>query len=480
MKLLWSVLAVSTLGTTLSSSLQLLLEYRDETSALEDALSGFEKAGLESIRNLVWTYDEAGLTRVVDSALAMKELINVSVLDDAEKTLLARSKSDMNPQRQVKRTYPLISEEGQRIGSVKVVFTTDFIFERLRSRLLSIVIFNFGKTTLVSIFLLWIFSRLAVRPVEEAARHFRDNISGKFGRTLQLKPNIFRKWPDELDELADGVNRYEENLRELFVQNRQLIEQQRGTIEAQSREIQEEQARGLELARIAEIGVMTGGIAHEINNPLAIVVGQVRSIRTRLEKGECGPDELQKRFESIESSAGRIVKIIKGLQSFGRDGERDPCVDVALADVLNEVRELVADPLKVRGVKFEVMDVPLSLKLQCRKVEITQILVNLIINGADACQVMPDRWVRVDCEESGAGVVIKVTDSGKGIDPEVAAKMFLPFYTTKDVGKGTGLGLFLVHNIVRGHQGKIWVEGSSPNTQFVISLPKQQTRETKT
>lgn len=112
--------------------------------------------------------------------------------------------------------------------------------------------------------------------------------------------------------------------------------------------------------------------------------------------------------------------------------------------------------------------------VQCRAVEISQALLNLLSNGLDAVRGQTKPWVRVDVTTEDDHISIAVTDSGAGISPTIRAKMHQPFFTTKEVGKGTGLGLSITKSIVERHGGEFFYDENSANTRFVIKLPRLQ------
>jgi C4-dicarboxylate-specific signal transduction histidine kinase len=104
--------------------------------------------------------------------------------------------------------------------------------------------------------------------------------------------------------------------------------------------------------------------------------------------------------------------------------------------------------------------------------EISQMLVNFILNACDAVQDLPERWITIDAQERSGLVEFLITDSGPGIPEDIAEKMFQPFYTTKPVGRGTGLGLSIARSIIDNHQGMVTLDRHCAHTRFVIALPR--------
>ncbi len=112
--------------------------------------------------------------------------------------------------------------------------------------------------------------------------------------------------------------------------------------------------------------------------------------------------------------------------------------------------------------------------IQCRESEIAQVLFNLLINACQAEEQLSERWVTLNCEEEDEKIRIVVKDSGPGIPTDIRQKIFQPFFTTKDIGQGTGLGLSVSVGLVEGHNGQLWLDDKEQNTTFIVQLPKLQ------
>ena len=230
----------------------------------------------------------------------------------------------------------------------------------------------------------------------------------------------------------------------------------------------------LNSTKMAALGEMAGGIAHEINTPLAViktVAGQMVDI---LNDGN--PDDYKMLIDmakTTETTADRIGKIVIGLRQFSRDGSNDGYQLTQVEKLVEETISLCQERFKYNGVKLQLDPIPKELMLECRSVEISQVILNLLSNAFDAAEKEKDNWVRVGVQDQNHWVEFHVTDSGKGISPEDQKKIFQPFYTTKEVGKGTGMGLSISLGIVQNHRGEILIDSQSPNTKFIVRLPKR-------
>ncbi len=225
-------------------------------------------------------------------------------------------------------------------------------------------------------------------------------------------------------------------------------------------------------ARMAAIGQVAAGIAHEINNPLAVMTAKAFQIRRRLGEG-ASEDDLHD-LDKIEKTGFRIARIIKGLKSLSRDGERDPFEQVTLQEVLKDVLVMFEEKMKKNRIEL-ITEYPTGLRFHARSTQIAQVLLNLIGNSYDAIKEDPDPWIRLEARADDLFVEITITDSGNGIPKELQEKLMTPFFTTKAAGQGTGLGLSISKRIISDHEGELRYNPAHRNTQFVIRLPLAQT-----
>ncbi|HND85185.1 MAG TPA: ATP-binding protein, partial [Pseudobdellovibrionaceae bacterium] len=230
------------------------------------------------------------------------------------------------------------------------------------------------------------------------------------------------------------------------------------------------QAKFEEASQITVLGEMTAGIAHEINNPLSIIIGKTQILLSRLEKGGLDMDYLRESLTAIQRTSERTAKIVKGLKALSRRGEADPKATIDLSVIVENSLEISRERFKSHSIDLLVDPVP-ELTVRCREVQISQVLINLINNAHDAIRGTDNPWVRVSFSQQNDVIDILVLDSGSGIPKEIADKLMTPFFTTKPAGKGTGLGLSISKKIVQDHDGDLFVDHSKVNTCFVIRLP---------
>lgn len=225
-----------------------------------------------------------------------------------------------------------------------------------------------------------------------------------------------------------------------------------------------------EQLKMASLGEMASGIAHEINNPLAIISGKMENLKLKLKGDDFNRDEAIKYISSVNETVMRISKIIKGLKAFSRNSTVDPMVPTSMDSVFSELTGICSEKFKKHNVALRIHCED-RLLISCRSFQIVQVLVNLLNNSFDAIEGSSEKWIEISAKRDGPFVSLKITDSGKGIPSSVTDKIMNPFFTTKPVGKGTGLGLSISQGIIGEHGGSLAYNPNSSNTQFIIRLP---------
>lgn len=223
-------------------------------------------------------------------------------------------------------------------------------------------------------------------------------------------------------------------------------------------------------AKMASLGEMAGGIAHEINNPIAIIDGSADRILKLLKREPLDVKSIETFAQSIFETSGRVAEIVTGLRTLSRNADADPHVIIKIAELMDDVLALARERLTHHGITLTVDSEPF-LNIKGNKTQLAQVLLNLINNADDALIGTAGSWIRVDARVVDEKIEIAVTDSGNGIPQSIHERLFIPFFTTKPPGKGTGLGLSLSRKILEQHAGELILDANCPNTRFVLKLP---------
>lgn len=238
--------------------------------------------------------------------------------------------------------------------------------------------------------------------------------------------------------------------------------------------IAEQRLKLVTSSRLAALGEMAANLAHEVNNPLSIIQGHSNLLQLISAKPEVGVEPIRKTAVEIEKTVTRISGIIKGLKSISKDGDSDPFLPADLRTIVEETLAFCRERFKRNNVEL-IIDYSEGLwAIDCRQVQISQTLLNLVNNAFDAVVNLEERWVKVSCAVREGNCHIRVTDSGAGIPEEIARKIMDPFFTTKTAGHGTGLGLSISKKIIEAHGGELLLNREVPNTCFEIRLPVKQ------
>ena len=229
--------------------------------------------------------------------------------------------------------------------------------------------------------------------------------------------------------------------------------------------------------KLADLGTLAAGVAHELNSPLQVITGVSESLLRRLDQNKLEPDYLRRNLDVVHRNGWRCAEIVRSLHTYARasGGQLAPAsLNELLRDGLLLMEHQLASWSHITIQTNFAEDLP---PLTCDRNQITQVLINLLTNARDA---MPDGGsisLTTRFDPAAQALVLQVADTGQGIPEAIRSKIFDPFFTTKAIGKGTGLGLSIVSGIIRANGGAISLEsqegrGTTFTVQFPVAVPE--------
>lgn len=245
-------------------------------------------------------------------------------------------------------------------------------------------------------------------------------------------------------------------------------------VEQRTRELQTAHRKLMQSDRLASLGQLAASVAHEINNPVAGVLNLAKLMERLLRDDGVPPERLadfRRYLNQIVSETTRVGRIVGDLLAFSRRSAPHHA-DTDLNQVVEATLSLVGHKLKLANVEVELHLDPALPPVLCDRSQMQQVVLNLVLNAAEAMQPHGRGRLRIETAAEGDEVLLRVADDGEGIPPEVLPRIFDPFFTTKPEGKGVGLGLAVTYGIIQAHQGDIEVQSQrGEGTVFTIRLP---------
>lgn len=361
---------------------------------------------------------------------------------------------------------PILGLRGEAIGSLYVGML-EKPYTQMKKDVNSILYLVLLVTSLIGIALSGFFGTLLARPIKELEKMSHRVALGE--RDLQMEVRS----QDELGDLAEAFNLMTQALTrqdaEISLLHRGLelkVQERTAQLEANNLLLLQAQVDLARAEKLADLGVVAAGVAHEINTPLAIIRGNTEVLEMCLPPEHVNREEV----EIISRQTERMAKIVGNLLAFARQKPLEPsrfAIHKLLDDVLKQIGHQ-ADLGAVKVVRQYQPDLDL---ISGAEDQLRQVFSNLILNAVQAMPKGGTLTLATGTGGPGEGWVIEIADTGCGILPEQLKKVFTPFYTTKD--NGTGLGLSVSYGIVKDHGGQIQVESvPGEGTRFRIVIPE--------
>ncbi|MBV7567780.1 ATP-binding protein [Pseudomonas sp. PDM27] len=262
--------------------------------------------------------------------------------------------------------------------------------------------------------------------------------------------------------------------RGVFDEQGRLLEVQ--AVGRDNTEVRRSQQQLTQSAKMATLGEMATGLAHELNQPLNVMRMAIVNVLKRLNNGDVQVDYLIDKLTRIDSQVQRAARVVDHMRVFGRRSEIEQ-QPFNPTQAIEGTLALLSEGMRGKGVDLRISETGFEVLVRGYVDQLEQVLINLMVNARDALlgkrEANPDfkPWISLYAERDTQVVRLWVEDNGGGIDPRLLERIFEPFFTTKPVGVGTGLGLSVSYGIVENMGGKLSVQNATEGARFCIELP---------
>jgi two-component system, NtrC family, sensor kinase len=364
------------------------------------------------------------------------------------------------------------------LGVVDVALQLDPVRKQTRAITLQTVVLTALEVSIGAAFVILFTRRFVATPIQQLIAGTKAVSAMKLDRPIEIT-----RRSQELDELVDSFNLMRERLKLAVAELNEMQQTLESKVQERTQQLQAAQRKLIQSDRLASLGQLAASVAHEINNPVSGVLNLSMLLERMMANGgyPAGREaEFRKYLGLISAETARVGRIVSDLLAFSRRSKphRAPA----------DLNKLVCTTLGLAQHKLKLINAQIVLELQddlplveCDSSQIQQVILNLVLNGAQAMQAQGggNLTIRTRLLADGNEVELDVEDSGEGIAPENLLKIFDPFFTTKADGKGVGLGLAVLYGIVKAHDGEVEVTSRrNEGTTFVVTLPLKTNNST--
>ena len=441
-------------------------------TTFEHELGKYQTALELALVTPLWNYAPEEATAPLQAAALSQEIGSIFVYDATGKPFahFADTETTKNNANEL-RIFEIL-RNGRSVGKVQMTVDRRILSAKLQMLWISFFVENLLVIFLVGVLSHVIFSKSILAKFYKLREQFQLIEAGTLDQEFHWEAG------DELNDLGISLNKARLSLVSLLqdvAAKNASLNQMNQFLESQ---VTVRTSQLIESARLTSLGEMAGGMAHEINNPLMILMARVLRIRRRISKAtNLEPIFLRdtnEDLEKLDQILVRVSKIIKALKTYARDGKDDASNVVQVSHLVSDALELCRSQIKNQSIDLKICDYDQTLKIECREVQIGQVLLNLLNNAIAAVEGAQQKWIQIEIRDHCDAVSFVVRDSGPGVPTELKHKIMYPFFTTKPVGKGTGLGLSISKGIVESHQGTLELDEESEFTTFVVRIPKMR------
>jgi signal transduction histidine kinase len=270
----------------------------------------------------------------------------------------------------------------------------------------------------------------------------------------------------------DGLKNISKCLYQRLKLSNDLMLEQYRELELKYKELHQATGQIIESDRMASLGRVASSIAHEIKNPLTVINGYGEVLKRSAESNDLSTEKVLQSSEKIIEMGHRIVKVINSIQNLARGEQGKEFERFLIKDFIVETVSLCSELMTRKNVQVLLDPIP-ELEVQGNRVQLSQVILNLLHNGCQASQASDrdEKWVKIHFQYNEKQVQVLIEDSGLGVSKDQVSQLFTQKFTTKPRDEGTGLGLVICQKIINLHQGSIYLDQDAKNTTFVVELP---------
>ncbi|AZQ85280.1 hypothetical protein EKO29_15630 [Colwellia sp. Arc7-635] len=487
-----------------SIAIQLYMDFQDGVSALDERFNNIELSYQQSISTSLWDFNDPLVEQQIGGIQRLPDIRHVEIITSFGKTYQVGEGKD----NAIKiRRYPIVFE-GNDIGNMIIYADYQDIYQLLRQKAGFIVIAEFIKIFIVAFSTFFIVHWLITRHLYRITLYSKAMSGENIDTPLTLENRS--KKTDELDELVSAINAMRLTLKSDIIQledaenalinlngDLEIKVYERTSKLAQSNQQLQQSLNELTLAKdqlvqsekMASLGQLVAGVAHEVNTPLGICVTSVSALKEKIiELNKSLADETLTRKQLttvlalfveyeiiIERSLNKAVELIRGFKSVAVEQHTDPKININLAQHVNDVVNTVKTLFKQKNYTISI-DVDEELNLVTYPSAWNQILTNFLTNShIHGFENRIDGEISIEFQMNENDLTLIYKDDGKGLDSTIKDKIFDPFVTTKRGLGGSGLGMNIVYNLVNTKlNGTIKVITSDQGCCFIVKVPLQE------
>lgn len=468
-KILTGVLLVSGLTTLVISSAQIYWDYSKDVSSIKERLSLVKSSYVAPIENSMWEYNEKQVSISLKGIINLPDIEYVKIVD-AGKVLFFEGQRKSTAT--ISKTITL-RHNTDKLGELTVVASTEQAMERAKQQIVIITFSQLLKTLITSFFILILVKLLITRHIVSISKFFLEKKLDTKAKTISLDRTFefHHDEEDELDQLVNSVNLIMHEVDTEFTKRKRAETELLNLNKSLETKVENKTKQLVESKKIAALGEMAGGIAHEINTPLTVLHGRVRRISKKIDKDAYSKKEIVESLGHLQVVIERIFTITNGLRYFAFDSHEEKVREV-------NINSIISNAVKFSKERYRNMNVPLSVKcssedliISCKENSLIQIIVTLIKTSLTSISMEKASWSEIETKLSGNEFEIVFRDSAVRMNKETIDFIEIPFSERSGVLKGSGLELGMVKGIVELHNGTLWLNKEEGYDKVIIKIP---------